>query len=230
MKITTKEQFAKYFDHTLLDPMAAADDIRRVCNEALAYGFYAVCIHPRWVALAADILHGSGVKVVSVAGFPFGTNLIQSTAAEAKAVIMQGADEVDIVADLASIISGDAPYLKKQFMEVLKICRSMHPPVLLKIIIEAAALNPEQIQFVCQLAQGCGVDFLKTSTGFHKAGGARLEDVRLMAASAPHCRIKAAGGIKTLAATLAFIEAGATRIGASASVSIMQEFEKSGEH
>lgn len=219
-----KEQLARYFDHTRLDPMATAADIRRVCDEALECGFYAVCVHPRWVSMAADILRGSGVKVVSVAGFPFGTNLIKSTAAEAKAVLMQGADEVDIVADLASIITGDQSYLARQFIDTLHVCRSMHPPVLLKVIIEAAALAPEQIQFVCQIAQHVGVDFLKTSTGFHKAGGARIEDVCLMAASAPHCRIKAAGGIKTLADTLAFVEAGASRIGASASVSILKEF------
>lgn len=224
MTIKTKQELAKYFDHTLLDPMAVAADIRRLCDEARQYGFYAVCIHPRWVDFAADILRGSGVKVVSVAGFPFGTNLIKSTAAEAKAAIMQGADEIDIVADLASIVSGDSAYLARQFAETLRVCRSMHPPVVLKVIIEAAALTPEQIQFVCGVAQRCGVDFLKTSTGFHKSGGARLDDVRLMAASAPRCRIKAAGGIRTLADTLAFIEAGASRIGASASISILNEF------
>lgn len=224
MSVTTKEQLAKYFDHTLLDPMAVADDIRRICNEALECGFYAVCVHPRWVDFAADILRSSGVKVVSVAGFPFGANLIKSTVAEAKAVIMQGADEVDIVADLASILSGDSTYLARQFAEILRVCRSMHPPVLLKVIIEAAALTPEQIQFVCGIAQRVGVDFLKTSTGFHKSGGARFDDVRLMAAAAPRCRIKAAGGIRTLADTLAVIEAGASRIGASASVSILSEF------
>jgi deoxyribose-phosphate aldolase len=224
MTVKTKEQLAKYFDHTRLDPLAVADDIRRICDEALCFGFYAVCVHPRWVYLAADILHGSGVKVVSVAGFPFGTNLIRSTADEAKAVIMQGADEIDIVADLASIVSADARYLSHQFFTVLNVCRAMRPPVLLKVIIEAAALTPDQIRFVCQIAQQSGVDFVKTSTGFHKAGGARLEDVRLMAQAAPHCRIKAAGGIRTLADTLAFIDAGASRIGASASVSILEEF------
>jgi len=218
-----RQELAKYFDHTLLDPMAVASDIRRICDEAMEYGFYAVCVHPRWVAFAADILGGSGVKVVSVAGFPFGTNLIRSTADEARAAIMEGADEIDIVADLASVVSGDSAYLARQFAETLRMCRSMRPYVVLKVIIEAAALTGDQIRFVSAVAQDAGVDFLKTSTGFHKAGGARAEDVRLMAESAPRCKIKAAGGIRTLADTLAMIQAGASRIGASASVSILKE-------
>jgi deoxyribose-phosphate aldolase len=218
-----RQELAKYFDHTLLDPMAVAPDIRRICDEAAEYGFYAVCVHPRWVAFAADILHGSGVKVVSVAGFPFGTNLIRSTADEAKAAIMEGADEIDIVADLASVVSSDSAYLARQFAETLRVCRSMRPHVILKVIIEAAALTPDQVRFVCGIAQNVGVDFVKTSTGYHKAGGARVEDVRLMAEAAPRCKIKAAGGIRTLSDTLAFIEAGAARIGASASVSILKE-------
>lgn len=218
-----RQELAKYFDHTLLDPMAVASDIRRICDEAMEYGFYAVCVHPRWVAFAADIVRTSGVKVVSVAGFPFGTNLIRSTANEAKAAIMEGADEIDIVADLASVVSGDAAYLSRQFSQTLSVCRAMRPHVVLKVIIEAAALTGEQVRFVSEIAQNVGVDFLKTSTGFHKAGGARVEDIRLMAQAAPRCKIKAAGGIRTLADTLAFIEAGAARIGASASVSILNE-------
>lgn len=218
-----RQELAKYFDHTLLDPMAVASDIRRICDDAMEYGFYAVCVHPRWVAFAADIVRTSGVKVVSVAGFPFGTNLIRSTADEAKAAIMEGADEIDIVADLASVTSGDSAYLSRQFAQTLSVCRSMRPHVVLKVIIEAAALTGEQVRFVSEIAQNVGVDFLKTSTGFHKAGGARVEDIRLMAQAAPRCKIKAAGGIRTLADTLAFIEAGAARIGASASVSILNE-------
>lgn len=220
----TKEQLAQYFDHTLLDCMATAADIRRICEEAIQYKFFGVCIHPRWVSLCADILHGSGVKVVTVAGFPFGTNLAKTTAFEAEAAIMDGADEVDIVADLASILEGDIGYLNRQFSSVLKVCRKMNPPVVLKVIIESAALNEEQIRYVCAIAQQNGVDFVKTSTGFHKAGGARIEDVRLMAQSAPRCKIKAAGGIRTIEDALAFIDAGAHRIGASASVQIVEAF------
>ena len=220
-----KEQLAQYFDHTILDCMATEADIHRHCQEAVQYGFYAVCVQPRWVALCADILHGTDVKVVSVAGFPYGTNLSKVKAYEAEAVIMDGADEVDIVADLASVIEGNANYLRADFEAVLAVCRSMRPQVPLKVIIESAALNEEQIRFVSRLAQQCGVDFLKTSTGFHKAGGARIEDVKLMAEAAPRCKIKAAGGIKTVEQALAFIEAGVSRIGASASVQIIEQYE-----
>jgi len=219
-----KEKLAKYFDHTILDCMATEADIRRHCDEALKYDFYAVCVQPRWVALCADILHGTHVKVVSVAGFPFGTETPKVKALEAEAVIMDGADEVDIVADLASVLTGDANYLSRDFGTVLNVCCSMKPAVPLKVIIESAALNEEQIRFVCGIAQQAGVDFVKTSTGMHKAGGARLDDVKLMIESAPRCKIKAAGGIRTLDQTMGFIDAGVSRIGASASVQIMEEF------
>lgn len=220
----TREELAKYFDHTLLDETAGQAAIRRHCDEALYYGFYAVCVRPRWVGLCADILHGSGVQVVSVAGFPHGTEPPKVKALQAEAVIMHGADEVDIVANLEAAANNDTDYLLQDFLGILRVCRSMRPPVLLKVIIESATLNQEQIRYVCGVAQQAGVDFLKTSTGFHPAGGATVEAVRLMAESAPRCRIKAAGGIKTLTRTLAFIEAGASRIGASASAAIMEEF------
>jgi deoxyribose-phosphate aldolase len=219
-----KEALARYFDHTLLDEAAGEANIRRHCGEAVDYGFYAVCVRPEWVGLCADILYGKGVKVVSVAGFPYGTELPKVKALQAEAVIMDGADEVDIVANLEAVANNDTDYLMQDFLDVLRVCRSMKPPVLLKVIIESAALSDEQIRFVCGVAQEAGVDYLKTSTGFHPAGGAKVENVRLMAESAPRCKIKAAGGIKTLDQTLAFIEAGASRIGASASVQIMEEF------
>ena len=224
MTIQTKEQLAKYFDHTLLDCMAVKADIRRVCDEAVEYGFYAVCVQPRWVALCADILLGTGAKVVSVAGFPYGTNVSKVKAFEADAVIMDGADEVDIVADMASVIASDANYLRRDFEAVLKVCHSVGPNVPLKVIIESAALNEQQIRFVCGIAQDTGVDFVKTSTGFHKAGGANVDDVKLMAEAAPRCKIKAAGGIRMLEQTLAFIEAGVSRSGASGSVQIIEQF------
>lgn len=224
MKVQTKEQLAQYFDHTILDCMATEEDVRRHCQEAVDHGFYAACVQPRWVSLCADILHGTGVKVVSVAGFPYGTETPKVKAFEAEAVIMDGADEVDIVADFASVLTGDAKALRRDFEAVLKVCHSMRPAVPLKVIIESAALNEQQIRFVCGIAQETGVDFVKTSTGFHKAGGARVEDVKLMAEVAPHCKIKAAGGIKTIEQALAFIQAGVSRIGASASVEIVEQF------
>ena len=208
-----KEELAKYFDHTLLDEGAGQADIRRHCEQALHYGFYAVCVRPRWVSLCADILHGTGIQVVSVAGFPLGTELPEVKASQARAVIMDGADEVDIVANPEAVVNNDADYLRRDFGAVLRVCRTMKPPVALKVIIESAALSDEQIRFVCGVAEQTSVDFVKTSTGYHEAGGARVKDVKLMAETAPRCKIKAAGGIKTLEQALAFIEAGAVRIG-----------------
>jgi deoxyribose-phosphate aldolase len=220
----TKEQLAEYFDHTLLDEAASKTDIRLHCQQAIRYGFYAVCVRPQWVGLCADILHGKEVKVVSVAGFPEGIEPPHVKARQAEAVIMDGADEVDIVANPEAVAENNTDYLLQDFLSVLSVCRAMKPPVLLKVIIESASLNDDQIRYVCDVGQQAGVDFLKTSTGCHPAGGAKVEDVRLMVEAAPRCRIKAAGGIKTLDQALAFIEAGASRIGASASVKIMEEF------
>lgn len=224
MKIQTKEQLAKYFDHTILDCMATEADIRRHCQEAVGYGFYAVCVQPRWVSFCANLLHGTDVKVVSVAGFPFGTDSPRIKALQAEEVIMDGADEVDIVADLAAVIDGDRKRLQDDMAAVLKVCRSMKPEVILKVIIEASALNHEQIRFVCDAAQAVGVDFVKSNTGFHKTGGAKLDEVKLMIESAPHCRVKASAGITTAEQALAFVEAGVSRIGASASVQIIEQF------
>ena len=224
MTIQTKEQLAKYFDHTLLDCMATEPDICRHCQESVKYGFYAVCVQPRWVSLCADILSGTGVQVVSVAGFPFGTQTPKVKEYEAEAVIMDGVDEVDMVADLAAVAEGDIQRLQDDMRAVLSVCRSMKPQVTLKVIIEAAALSEDQIRFACQTAQTVGVDFVKSSTGFHKAGGACLDDVKLMIESAPNCQVKASGGIKTVEQAQAFIQAGVSRIGASASVEMIEQF------
>ena len=224
MTIETKAQLAKYFDHTLLTPTAGEDDIRRLCDEAIRYGVCAACVQPRWVRLCADLLEGADVKVCSVAGFPFGTETPKIKAYQAQAVIQDGADEVDIVADLAAVIAGNTAYLTRDLSAVLKVCRRMRPAVLLKVIIESAALTDEQIRFVCGVAQDVGVDYIKTSTGFLPQGGATPDAVRTMAQAAPLCRIKAAGGIKTLPQTLAMIDAGAARIGASATPQILDAF------
>lgn len=221
---TTKKELARYFDHTMLSPTALEADIRRLCSEAVRYGFHSVCVQPRWVCVCADLLHATGVRVVSVAGFPFGTETTPVKAYQTEAVIKDGADEVDFVADLASILTGDAKYLSHEFAAIRRVCQKMYPPVVLKVIIESAALTDEQIRFVCGIAQAAGIDFIKTSTGFLPAGGARVEHVRLMAQAAPKCKIKAAGGIKTAEQALAMIQAGATRIGASASVQIIDQF------
>ena len=221
----TKAELAKCIDHTFLSATTSEQDVRRVCAEAERYGFWSVCVLPRWTSHAADILHGKDVKVDGVVGFPFGADSSKIKAAQAEDVIMAGAEEVDMVADLAAIIAGDRKYFAGELKGVLKVCRSMPPEVPLKVIIESAALTDEQKIFACRVAQDAGVAFIKTSTGLNPSGGATVEDVKLMARTAPRCRIKAAGGIRTAQAALDMIEAGASRIGTSASVQIIEEFD-----
>jgi deoxyribose-phosphate aldolase len=220
----TKSELAKFIDHSLLSPTATEAQIRAHCAEAVKYGFYGICVQPRWVDFCAEILHTSGVKICTVAGFPLGANLARIKAFEADLAIASGADEIDMVADLASIIAGDEKYLLNDIRTVLRVCQSIRPFVVLKVIIESAALTDEQIVFACKVAQNAGADFVKTSTGLHPAGGATVEHVRLMVQAAPKCKIKAAGGIRTAADALAMIEAGASRIGASKSVEIVESF------
>jgi len=219
-----EKQLADCIDHTLLSATATSEQIRQLCEEAKTYGFHSVSVNPRWVALAAEELHGCKVKVGSVVSLPLGADSTKIKVAQAKDYIFAGADEIDMVADLAAITEGDAKYLSNQLQAVLKVCHSMRPAVCLKVIIEAAALNREQKIFACQIADKCGVDFVKTSTGMNPAGGATIEDVKLMKESAPNCKVKAAGGIKTAKQALEMLKAGADRIGTSSGVEIMNEF------
>ena len=216
-------EMAKYIDHTLLQAEATREHILRVCDEARRYGFHTVCVNGRWLPLVADRLHGSGVKAGGGVSLPLGADTTQIKVAQATQAVHAGADEIDMVADLAAIIEGDAPYLLRQFRAVLNVCRSMRPPVTLKVTIESAALTTAQRIFACQAAQQVGVDFVKTSTGLHPAGGATAEDIKVMKQAAPRCKIKAAGGIQTAEQAIAMLRAGAERIGTSAGVQIVNE-------
>jgi deoxyribose-phosphate aldolase len=219
------ERFACFIDHTLLSPTATRENIEKHCNEAIDYGFHTVFVNPRWISLAAEILHNTKVKAATVVSFPLGADSTKIKAAQAKDAVFAGADEIDMVADLASIIEGDAKHLAADLYSVLKVCHSMKPPVLLKVIIETAVLTDEQIIFACRIAQDVGVDFIKTSTGTHPAGGATVEAVKLMKEYAPKCKIKAAGGIKTAQLAIELLEAGADRIGSSAAIKIIEEYK-----
>jgi deoxyribose-phosphate aldolase len=230
--VTNEKQLAGCIDHTLLSATATSEQIRQLCEEAKSYGFCAVFVSPRWIALAAEELHGckwrkpspSGVKIGSVVGFPLGADSTKIKVAQADDCIFAGADEIDMVADLAAIIEGDTKNLSNQLRAVLKVCRSMRPAVCLKVIIEAAILNREQKIFACRIADEAGVDFVKTSTGMNPAGGATIEDVKLMKEYAPNCKIKAAGGIRTAKQALEMLDAGADRIGTSSGVEIINQF------
>lgn len=219
-----EKRLADCIDHTLLGATATSEEVKKLCTEAISYGFHAVNVNGRWVALAAEELRGSRVAVGGVVSLPLGANSTKVKALQAKDAIMAGADEIDMVADLAAIIEGDRKYLANQFQSVLKVCRSVRPAVLLKVIIESAALTSEQKIFVCRIASDCGVDFVKTSTGMNPAGGATVEDVKLMKEYAPNCRVKAAGGIRTAEQALLMLEAGAERIGTSSGVQIVEQY------
>lgn len=221
----SNEELAGYIDHTLLDATATREQIEQLCLEAKDHGFHAVCVNGRWIALAAELLAGSKIAVDGVVSLPLGANSTKIKVAQAREAIFAGADEIDMVADLAAIIEGDSKYLLNQLRSVLKVCRSMRPAVLLKVIIESAALSDDQKIFACQIAQQAGVDFVKTSTGLHPAGGATVEDIKLMKEAAPGCKIKAAGGIRTAEQALEMLAAGAQRIGTSSGVRIMEEFK-----
>lgn len=220
----SSEELAGCIDHTLLEAATTREQIEKVCREAREYGFHTVCVNGRWLPLVAELLSGSKVAVGGVVSLPLGANSTKVKVAEARDAIFAGADEIDMVADLAAIIEGDSRYLLGQLQAVLKVCRSMRPAVLLKVIIESAALSDDQKVFACRIAQQAGVDFVKTSTGLHPAGGATIEDIKLMRESAPGCKIKAAGGIRTAEQAIEMLAAGAQRIGTSAGVRIVEEF------
>ncbi len=220
------KQLAGCIDHTLLDATATKEQIEQLCQEAIDFGFHTVCVNGRWVALAAELLAGSKVAVGGVVSLPLGADSTKIKVAQAKEAIFAGADEIDMVADLAAIIEGNSKYLQSQIQAVLKVCRSMRPAVVLKVIIESAALNHDQKIFACQAADRCGVDFIKTSTGMNPAGGATVEDIKLMKETAPNCKIKAAGGIRTAKRALEMLAAGAERIGTSYGVKIINEFKE----
>ena len=219
-------ELSSYIDHTLLSPTATREQIEKHCGEAIEYKFCSVCVQPRWVSLAADIVHGSGVKVDAVVGFPFGAEVAKIKAVQAKEMVMAGADEIDMVADLAAIIEADEKYLYNDIKTVADVCKSVRPALTLKVIIESAALTDEQTVFACKTASEAGADFVKTSTGYHASGGANIGNVMLMAKSAPTCKVKAAGGIRTAREAIAMIEAGASRIGTSEGVAIIEEHRR----
>ena len=227
-RMISDTEMAACIDHTLLDATATKERIVQLCRDAQDYGFHAVCVNGRWVGLAADLLAGSKVRVAGVVSLPLGADTTAVKVAQAKDAIFAGADEIDMVADLAAIIEGDSRYLLDQLKAVLRACRSMRPPVLLKVIIESAALTTDQKVFACRIGQEAGVDFLKTSTGLHPAGGATVEDVKLMKQTAPVCRVKAAGGIRTASQALELLAAGAERIGTSSGVKIISELRAGG--
>jgi deoxyribose-phosphate aldolase len=211
---------AAMIDHTLLRPEATRADIVKLCREARQYGFATVCINPYWVPLAVSELESSVVKVCTVAGFPLGATNTQAKVAEAAVALRAGAREVDMVMNVGAMRSGDLDAVKLDIQAVAQACHDAG--AIVKVILETALLDDEQKIAACGLAQAAGADFVKTSTGFGPAG-ATAHDVALMrAAVGPRMGVKAAGGIRTIEDFRAMAAAGANRIGASASVKIVE--------
>lgn len=206
---------ASYIDHTLLKPVATKADILKLCEEAKQYHFASVCVNPCWVSLCAEVLKGTGVNVCTVIGFPLGANTSEIKAAEAALAIKQGATEVDMVINIGALKEGNTDYVYQDILAVRKASEGK----ILKVIIETSYLTDEEKKTVCKLAAKAGADFVKTSTGFSSAG-ATAEDVKLMK-EASGINVKASGGVRTKEDAIKMIEAGASRLGASAGIKIV---------
>ena len=212
-------ELAKYIDHTLLKPEASAEQIRKICDEAKTWHFASVCVNPSRIALVAEELKGSDVTPCCVVGFPLGAIPSESKAAETAVAVKNGAGEIDMVINLGAAKDGDWTLVESDIAAVKAACG----PAKLKVIIETCLLTDDEKVKACLAAKSAGADFVKTSTGFSKAG-ATVEDVRLMRQTVgPDMGVKAAGGVHNKAEALAMIEAGATRIGASSGIAIVSE-------
>ena len=221
------EDVAARIDHTALKPATTEAEIRQLCSEALEYTFASVCVNPTWVALAAEILADSPVRTCTVIGFPLGATLSAVKAYEASASIDAGAQEVDMVINVGLLKDGRYDAVREDIRGVVNAARSASGdrtrPVIVKVIIETALLTENEKRMACTLAVEAGADFVKTSTGF-SGGGATVEDIRLMRqVVGPEMGVKASGGIRNAEAALALLDAGATRLGVSAGVTILQE-------
>lgn len=219
--------FASCIDHTMLRPETTSADIKNLCSEALDARFAAVCVPPVFVREAAQLMSGSGVKIATVVGFPFGYHLTAVKAAEAELAILGGADELDMVINLSALKSGDWRTLETEIREILEIVKLSGKG--LKVIIESGILSPAELEQCCSFYGRFHIDFLKTSTGY-AAAGATLEAVQAMRRLLPgHVAIKASGGIRSYEFARQLLGAGATRIGTSASVQILAEAKSAGE-
>jgi len=218
--MTSAAEIAPRIDHTLLKPDSSEREIRRLCIEAHRHNFATVCILPHFVSLAHELLRNSRVRVCTVVGFPLGANRSSVKAAEAELAVTEGADELDMVMNLAAFRSGDMAQVKH---DIRCVVRSASQGVLIKVILETALLSEAEIRTACNLCREAGAHFVKTSTGFGP-GGATVEAVRIMKSVVQdHMGVKASGGIRTLQNALDMIAAGADRIGTSSGLDIITE-------
>jgi len=208
----------KLFDHTILKADATKEDVKKVCEEAMAYSFCSVCVNSYYVPYVAELLHGSDVKICTVVGFPLGAMSTRAKALEAKIAVMDGADEVDMVINIGALKDKDYDVVLEDIKAVKEACGN----ALLKVIIETCLLTDEEKVKACELSKEANADFVKTSTGFSTAG-AKVEDVRLMRDTVGNdMGVKASGGIHDKEFANALVEAGASRLGTSATIKIVE--------
>ena len=218
---------AGMIDHTILKPEATEAEVMTLCKEAVEYGFASVCVNPGMVAKAATILEGTPVKVCTVIGFPLGATTTEVKAFETEDAIKKGANEVDMVINIGKLKDRDLEYVKNDIKAVVEAAKGK---ALTKVIIETCLLTEEEKIIACKLSKEAGSDFVKTSTGF-STGGATVEDIKLMRETVgPEMGVKASGGVRSKKDALAMIENGATRIGASASISICEGIESNSNY
>ena len=208
----------KLFDHTILKADATRKDVKRVCDEAMAYSFCSVCVNSYYVPYVANLLHGSDVKICSVVGFPLGAMSTRAKALEAKIAVMDGADEIDMVINVGALKDRDYSVVLEDIKAVKEACGEH----ILKVIIETCLLTDDEKVKACELAKEAGADFVKTSTGFSSAG-AKVEDVRLMRETVgPDMGVKASGGIHDKEFAKELVDAGANRLGTSSTIEIVE--------
>ena len=210
---------AKMIDHTILKAFATEEDVKTVCREAREFGFFSVCINPAYIELAKKELEGSDVKVCTVIGFPLGANTSETKAFETKDAISKGADEVDMVINISALKDKKYEYVQNDIKAVVD---AADKKALVKVIIETCYLTDDEKRIACEIAKKSGADYVKTSTGFG-TGGSTPEDIKLMRDTVgPKIGVKASGGVRNMEDAIAVINAGATRIGASSSIAIVQ--------
>jgi deoxyribose-phosphate aldolase len=226
----TASELASKIDHTILKPEATTAEVQRIVGEVIQYRFASACIAPAFVRMAAGILRPAGIACCTVIGFPHGTSKSTIKAIEATSSIKDGADEIDIVAHLPNLLNQDVDAARAELMEIVRAARAARRDVVIKVIVESALLmahgselGEARIAAACRAIRESGCDFIKSSTGFHPAGGASVQAIQLMKKHGEGLLIKAAGGIRDLATAQAMLNAGADRLGMSASIVVITQ-------
>jgi deoxyribose-phosphate aldolase len=228
----TAAELASRIDHTILKPEASSAEVHRAVTDAMQLGCATVCVAPVWVGRVATMLRGQPVAtgVCTVVGFPHGTSKPTVKAIEATSSIKDGADEIDVVAHLPYLLARNLDAAKAELLEIVRAARATRRDVVIKVIVESTllfkALGEDGLALACRAVRESGCDFVKTSTGFHPAGGATVETVKVLKRHAEGIGIKAAGGIRDLATARALLDAGADRLGMSATVDVLDELKK----